>query len=228
MSSIFNKKYISTTYKENKSMYPEKFCKYIFSEFSKDSKVLDVGCGNGDFTKEISKLGFDTHGIDISEENQLGDKFIKVDIQKETYPFSDNHFDVIFSKSVIEHLREPDFLFEEVYRILKPGGTFICLTPSWRHSHKEAFYIDHTHVTPFTRHSLETLCELCGFEANCSYLYQLPFLWKYPFLTPLVKLFALLPIPYKPFSKVRWPDEFNKFIRFSKEAMLISKVKKND
>ena len=120
------------------------------------------------------------------------------------------------------------FLFDEVYRVLKPGGTFICLTPSWKHSYKEQFYIDHTHVTPFTRHSLETLCELSGFEADCSYLYQLPFLWKYPFLTFIVKLFALLPIPYRPFNRVGWSEGFNNFIRFSKEAMLISKVKKND
>ena len=157
----------------------------------------------------------------------MGDTFTKTNIQIDTYPFPDNHFDLIFSKSVIEHLREPDFLFEEVHRVLKPGGTFVCLTPSWKHSYREQFYIDHTHVTPFTRHSLETLCELSGFEAKCDYLYQLPFLWKYPFLKPLVKLFSLLPIPYKPFSKIPWPDEVNKFIRFSKEVMLISKVKKN-
>jgi SAM-dependent methyltransferase len=228
MSSIFNKNYISTTYKGKKSSYPKKFCKYIFSKFPKGSKLLDVGCGNGDFTVEMKKMGLDVHGIDFSEENQLGDRFTKVDIQNEKYPFPDNHFDIVFSKSVVEHLREPDFLVDEAYRILKPGGTFICLTPSWAHSYKEQFYIDHTHVTPFTRHSLETLCELSGFKADCSYLYQLPFLWKYTFLIPLVKLFALLPIPYRPFDKVGWPDELNKFIRFSKEAMLISKAKKND
>ena len=227
MSSIFNKKYVSTTYKNKKTSYPEKFCNHLFSEFSEGSKLLDVGCGNGDFTLELEKLGFDIHGIDLSEEHQLGDKFTKTNIQTDKYPFPDNHFDLVFSKSVIEHLREPDFLFDEVYRVLKPGGTFVCLTPSYKHSYKEQFYIDHTHVTPFTRHSLETLCELSGFEAKCDYLYQLPFLWKYKFLKPIVKLFALLPIPYRPFNRINWPNSVNTFIRFSKEAMLISKVKKN-
>lgn len=226
MSSIFNKKYVSTTYKQKKTSYPEKFCEHLFSEFPKDSKLLDVGCGNGDFTLELENLGLNVYGIDISEEHNLGDKFTKVNIQTDKYPFPDNHFDLIFSKSVIEHLREPDFLFDEVYRVLKPGGTFVCLTPSYKHSYKEQFYIDHTHVTPFTRHSLETLCELSGFEAKCEYLYQLPFLWKYKFLLPFVRLFSLLPLPYRPFSKVQWPEGFNKFIRWSKEAMLLSKVKK--
>jgi SAM-dependent methyltransferase len=226
MSSIYNKKYISTTYKDKKSNYPEKFCQYIFSEFSRSSLILDVGCGNGDFTSEIAKMGFDVYGIDISEENKLGNRFIKTDLQNDIYPFPDSHFDVVFCKSVIEHMREPDFLFDEVYRILRPGGVFICLTPSWKHSYKEQFYISHTHVTPFTRYSLERLCELSGFESKCSYFYQLPFLWKYTWLVPVIKMFALLPIPYMPFYEVRLiPKGANKFIRFSKEAMLLSIVR---
>ena len=227
MSSISKKNYVSITYKGTKTSYPKKFCNYIFSEFTEGSKLLDIGCGNGDLTLELDAMGFDVHGIDMSEEHNLKDKFTKVDLQKDKYPFPDNHFDIVFSKSVIEHLREPDFLFDEAYRVLKPGGVFVCLTPSWKHSYKEQFYIDHTHGTPFTRHSLETLCELSGFEAECSYLYQLPFLWRYKFLLPIVKLVGILPIPYRPFSKFPWPESVNKFIRFSKEVMLISKVRKN-
>jgi SAM-dependent methyltransferase len=228
VSSIFKESYLSVTYKGDKSSYPRKFCKYIFSEFPKNAKVLDVGCGNGDFTLEMKKLGLDVYGIDINDSSHLEGNFLKVDIQNERYPFPDGHFDIVFSKSVIEHLREPDFLFDEVNRVLKSDGTFICLTPSWKHAHKEQFYIDHTHVTPFTRYSLAVLCEMSGFEAKCSYLYQLPFLWKYPFLTPFVKLFSMLPIPYRPFSNIPWTESINKLIRFSKEVMLISKVKKND
>lgn len=228
MSSIFNKNFLSITYKDKKSNYPKKFCKYVFSEFDKKSKILDVGCGNGDFTLEMLKLGFDVYGIDISEENNLRERFTKVDIQKETYPFSDGCFDIVFCKSVIEHMREPDFLFDEVYRILKPDGVFICLTPSWKHSYKEQFYINHTHVTPFTICSLKTLCELSGFDGKCSYFYQLPFLWKFKFLTPFIRLFALFPIPYRPFYDIRWPTSFNKFFRFSKEAMLLLRARKKN
>ena len=98
MSSIFNKKYVSTTYKGNKSSYPEKFCKHLFSEFPKESKLLDVGCGNGDFTLELEKIGFDVHGIDLSQEHLLGDKFTKTNIQTDKYPFPDNHFDLVFKE----------------------------------------------------------------------------------------------------------------------------------
>lgn len=40
-------------------------------------------------------------------------------------PFSDNHFDIVFSKGVLTHLDKKDALFEEVYRVLKPGGYFV-------------------------------------------------------------------------------------------------------
>jgi hypothetical protein len=96
------------------------------------------------------------------------------------------------------------------------------MCPSWKHSYKEAFYIDHTHVTPFTKFSLKTACELSGFKSKCHYFYQLPLLWKFPILNIFRRLISVLPLPYRPFDEVIWSDSVNKMIRFSKEAMLIS------
>lgn len=230
MSSIFNKNYVAITYKDKNTDYPTKFCKQIIEEcnIQKGSKILDIGCGDGAFASAFSKLGMVVFGIDISEsaKSSLGENLKTCNLLIKPYPYENETFDFIFSKSVVEHLREPDILIDEAYRLLKPGGTFICMTPSWKHSYKEAFFIDHTHVTPFTRHSLETACELSGFKAECNYFYQLPMMWKYPILD-LGRIFLnLLHLPYRPFSKVKWPNKINKAIRFSKEAMLICKAYK--
>ncbi len=226
MNSIYNKNYLKVTYKDKKSTYPAKFCDHIFSEFDKKLKVLDLGCGNGDFTTEINNLGFETYGIDINPPN--GKMYKKVDLSRDKYPWDDNTFDIVFSKSVIEHLRNPEYLVSEAHRLLKPGGIFICLTPSWKHLYKEIFYLDHTHYTPFTRYSLQTICELSAFNnIKCTYFYQLPFLWKFPILHIFRKILNMLCLPYKPFSEWNWwPAEINKIIRFSKEAMLICKARK--
>jgi SAM-dependent methyltransferase len=231
MSSILNKNYVNITYKSNKTDYPKKFVSHLIDKFKikKDIKLLDIGCGNGLLTKNFIDNGVDAYGIDISlssHQHLPTEKFKKHDLSIRNYPFDDETFDVIFSKSVVEHLRDPDILIDESFRLLKPGGILICMTPSWFHSYKEAFYIDHTHVTPFTRVSMETICELSGFKSECSYFYQLPLLWKYPVLNIFRFLIQKLPIPYAPFNKVLWGDKTNKIIRFSKEAMLICKAEK--
>jgi len=230
MSSIFNQKYIEVTYKDKKTDYPIKFCKHLIDlyEIPKGSKILDIGCGDASFSEVFQKLGMEVTGIDISDSgnDKMITKLIKHDLTNSPYPFVSETFDYVFSKSVVEHLHEPNILIDEAYRVLKSDGVFLCLAPSWKHSYKEAFYIDHTHVTPFTRHSLETACELSGFDSNCDYLYQLPLVWKYPFLHIGRRLLNILSLPYRPFSKVKWSNNINKVIRFSKEAMLICKAVK--
>jgi SAM-dependent methyltransferase len=226
VASIHKENYLKLTYSGEKSSYPSRFCAHLFSKFPKSSKVLDIGCGNGDFTLELLKMDFDVQGIDLAECEPLKERHSIVDLQVDKYPFPDNHFDIVFSKSVIEHLREPDYLIDEAYRVLKPGGIFICLTPSWKHSYREQFYIDHTHCTPFTRYSLETICRLSNFEANCDYFYQLPILWKFPILNLFRIILNSVRLPYKPYDRTSWPAEINKVIRFSREAMLLCICKK--
>ena len=118
-------------------------------------------------------------------------------------------------------------LVQEAHRVLKKNGYLIVLTPSWIHHNFGPFYLDFTHRTPFTLPSLKDILEIGGFNTKVmKHFYQLPFIWKYPKLLPIIKLFSLLPLPYKPLNDVNWPPSFNKLIRFSKEAMLLAIVKK--
>ena len=131
MSSIFNKNYIGITYKDVKTEYPTKFCEYIIKtcQIPKGSKILDIGCGDGTFAKAFEYLGMEAYGLDISEESKhlLNGKLKICDLSKTPYPFETESFDYIFSKSVVEHLRDPDILIDEAYRLLKPNGLFICI-----------------------------------------------------------------------------------------------------
>lgn len=229
MSSIHNPEYVNITYAKENENYAKKLVKFLIDKYriKKGSSLLDIGCGSGLITKCFIDEGILAHGIDISNSalKNLSEKnFTRYDLQKSNYPFSNESFDFVFSKSVVEHLTNPDLLFDESHRVLKKNGVLICMTPSWKHSYKEAFYIDHTHVTPFTKYSLRVACELSGFNAKSEYLYQLPIVWKYPVLNILRYIVEILPIPYRPFNEVSWPDSFNKFIRFSKEAMILCKA----
>ena len=83
----------------------------------------------------------------------------------------------------------------------------------------------------FTIRSLKIALELSGFNnVKVNYFYQLPIIWKYPKIKIISNIIRKLPIPYSPMydgdTKIRWPDKFNKFIRFSNEVMLIASCNK--
>jgi SAM-dependent methyltransferase len=48
----------------------------------------------------------------------------------EALPFLDRSFDVVYCRSVMEHVRDPRTMFREISRVLRPGGLFLLLTPN--------------------------------------------------------------------------------------------------
>ena len=226
--------YLSFIYSENrvpKTSYPSEFAKYITKTVfeNKKGKLIDVGCGRGDMLRAFQEIGHDVRGIDLSSESkELCAPIIVDQIDLEN---SENKFDLkcdyIFSKSVIEHLKNPLEFVKSCKKMLNSNGKMIILTPSWYHTNWGPFYQDFTHIRPFTLSSLRDLIVLAGFKKmKIRYFYQLPFLWKYPFLFPLVKIIYFMPIPYMPMydgvMNIKWPNNFNKLIRFSKEVMIFA------
>ena len=116
---------------------------------------------------------------------------------------------------------------QDLKRILKPGGLNLIMTPSWVHNSWGPFYVDHTHIRPFTKKSLSDAMKMSGFkEVRVNYFYQLPILWKYPFLEIFSKITASLPIKYRPFDDSILPETLNTYVRFSNEVMSIGIGKK--
>tara|TARA_Y100000768_G_scaffold188222_1_gene140999 strand:- start:4752 stop:5762 length:1011 start_codon:yes stop_codon:yes gene_type:complete len=228
--SIFDKEeYLDTTYtdfKAPKSGYPFKLIKHIKKNYFKtEGTVLDIGCGFGEQLAGFEAHGYKPSGIDLSPSVlKLKDKFdVKVfDLENSNFPYPENHFDFVFSKSVIEHMHQPHHLFDHALKALKPKGKAVIMTPSWEHNMWGPFYIDHTHVTPFTKTSLEDLFVMSGFKnVEVLHFYQLPFVWQSPIFRIIPKIISKLPIKYSPYYKnTILPNELNKLVRFSNEVML--------
>jgi len=101
------------------------------------SKILDLGCGDGTRTKKIMKLvtAIEAYGIDINqtslkEAEKKGITGIRADLNTDRLPFDDDYFDLILFLEVIEHLLNPDNALKEAYRVLKSRGHFIIMTPN--------------------------------------------------------------------------------------------------
>ena len=102
--------------------------------------VLDVGCGVGRHVLYLGGRGFQVAGVDISpsgirltqaacaERQILFDGHVSA---MTTLPWPDRFFDAALSTSTIHHLRRADIAraLAEVWRVLKPGGTFLVDFP---------------------------------------------------------------------------------------------------
>jgi ubiquinone/menaquinone biosynthesis C-methylase UbiE len=215
-------KVVYDTKSHPQTTYPGKLCSYLFHTFQmqKGQKFLEPGCGRGEFLEEFNKLGLDCYGIDLSEYSgsMCPDVEVKkkVDLENHIWPFPDNNFDIIYNKSLMEHLRNPDKFLLEARRVLKPGGKIICLIPDWESNYK-TYFDDFTHRTPFTSISLSDIYKITDYNNIKVYKFrQLPIVWRYPIINVFCKLIS-------PFIPVRTK---NKFLRWSRELMLIGYAEK--
>ena len=161
------------------------------------TKVLDIGCGTGEaliYIKKYLNSGIQCFGVDLDKNPVLPSniKFDRCDVDLTPLPYEDRYFDVVMSNFVIEHLKNPQNLFLEAFRILKPGGYFYCSTEYytslfcvdyWN------FYSDPTHVRPWTKRSLKTLSQISGFS-----IYKIGIIrwWEFLPLLPFVPILNLL------------------------------------
>jgi SAM-dependent methyltransferase len=196
--------------------YPEQLTRYLTERYlaeRRGRRLLDLGCGRGEFLHGFALEGFDAIGIDRSRPSapKFSEPVVVGDYERSGLPFADGEMEVIFSKSVLEHVFEVSRLLAECRRALAPKGRMITLVPDWKAQFSH-FYDDWTHVRPFTLTGLKECIESHGFVIREARRFrQLPFLWERPWLRPLADAAALLPNNFKR----------HKLVRFAKEWMLL-------
>ncbi len=97
------------------------------------NKLLDVGCGNGDFIFKMQTLGWDVEGIEIDPKSIALCEERKLKVWQGEVTESDlekNSYDVITINHVIEHHYDPELLIRRSYELLRNGGRLIIVTPN--------------------------------------------------------------------------------------------------
>jgi SAM-dependent methyltransferase len=104
----------------------------LAEQTNRRGRLLDVGCAHGFFVDEANKAGWESEGVECSEEghqyasHKLGVKVFKGDLAGAGFPAE--HFDVVSIIGTIEHLTNPLEFLEEASRVLKRGGRLIITT----------------------------------------------------------------------------------------------------
>lgn len=121
-------------------------------------KVLHLGCGHSKLPGAI--------GIDVLAHAEVD---VVHNLDQYPWPFESNSVDVVFAHSVIEHIDNIVGLFEELGRILKPGGRIILTVPHFRSTDS---FTDPTHKHFFTSQSLDYFVEGTGQLSHYGYTKQ--------------------------------------------------------
>ena len=117
-------------------------------------RLLDIGCGVGDFLLYVKNQGWDVQGVEPSDdakkiaESRLG--FLPKS-PSEYAQFEDGSFDVITMWHVLEHVDDLHFQTSEILRLLKPGGRLIIALPNFQ-SFDCQYYMDKWAAWDVPRH----------------------------------------------------------------------------
>jgi SAM-dependent methyltransferase len=94
-------------------------------------RVLDVGCGRGEFAERLSAAGAEVVALDQSEQMVELTRARGVDARVgdvQGLPFENGAFDVVVANFMLYHVPDLDRAFAEIVRVLRPGGRLIAAT----------------------------------------------------------------------------------------------------
>ena len=97
------------------------------------STLWEIGAGNGTAAIPLRELGLEVIAVEplkSGAKTLLENGFQTFYSTLEDLSLPDNSIDAIGAFDVLEHLENPEDLLSEIFRILKPGGIFICSVPA--------------------------------------------------------------------------------------------------
>ena len=138
-----------------------------------EGRILDMGCGRGDFLKIAHDYGYEVQGSDLSTaesphpEVPIFQGFLK------DANFPSQSFDIIVTRNTLEHIFDPNEDLRELNRLLKPGGLLYVKVPHRKYEEGwrcraffgfKSLYTPPVHLNHFDTFTLKRILDRNGFE----------------------------------------------------------------
>ena len=144
-------------------------------------RVLELGTGPGTVTRILHSKGCQVTGVEMDSETlatcaPFCERTVQANLEDPDWaaPLAGEKFDAVICADVLEHLRNPRPLLQQLHCFLKPGGSVLMSLPNASHltvvasllggrfPYQKNGLLDHTHLKFYGREDLEALLRECG------------------------------------------------------------------
>jgi SAM-dependent methyltransferase len=156
---------------EMKNFRTKQFKNFVKKYSLKGKKVIEIGCGGGEYLEIMKKCGVEAYGLEYSTElvkkclkNKLN--ITRGFIENNHYRIKSSPFDAFFILNFLEHLPEPNSVLQGIASNLSIGAVGLVEVPNSEIIFQKNLFSEFTrdHLFYFTKDTLEMVLKLNGFE----------------------------------------------------------------
>lgn len=137
----------------------------------KNKKIIEVGCGRGEYLSMMQQAGVKAYGLEQSKESvrqcvKNGLKVFQGFVESSNYKIEESPYDAFFILNFLEHLPDPNSVLSGIYNNLSDGAVGIVEVPNFDMILRKKLFSEFIsdHLFYFTKDTLETTLKLSGFE----------------------------------------------------------------
>lgn len=179
-----------------------------------NKKIIEIGCGFGEYLSLMTKCDINTYGIEFSEKavKSCKEKDLNVTkhfIDSSKYILPDAPYDAFFIMSFLEHIPDINSLLRGIYNNLSDEGTGIVEVPNFDMILQKNLFSEFItdHIFYFTKETLENTLKINGFE-----IVECKSIWHDYILSAIVKKRKILDVTHFYNCQNNIKQELNKYI----------------